>query len=172
VGVLKFYTPDIDWSGFHQVNISDDVWADFRDVVLLCHAYVHWKHILSENERFKPAAPLCMESKYMRRKRLDALRREIRSNKNHFNRTAFLAGEKLWSMVAMTSTREDSPDRYLSWALMKAVGAKHILNRMTGHERADFDVLAFETFNGNDVSADIDALSTRWPASAGYQKIL
>jgi hypothetical protein len=52
---------------------------------------------------------------------------------------------------------------------MKAVSVKHIMNTMTGHERANFEVLAFSEFDADtQISVDSDAMAARWRAAAGY----
>lgn len=84
-------------------------------------------------------------------------------------RAAFLAAEQLWRIADMVQDREGSPDWNLSIALMQAVGARVILNKVSGHERANFEVLAFDRF---DACAELDGtpevIAARWRTSAGY----
>ena len=63
----------------------------------------------------------------------------------------------------------DTPDWHFSLALIKGVGAEVITRPLTGHERAKFDVLAFDEFDANaEVSSDPDAMASRWREAAGY----
>ena len=105
----------------------------------------------------------------MRRKRRHEHRYETKGLENHKYRAAFLAAGKLWDIVGMVEKRKASPDWHLSLGLMKAVGARHMMNTMTGHERAEFDVLAFDGFDaGSEVTTDSDAMARRWRAAAGH----
>ena len=83
---------------------------------------------------------------------------------------AFLAAEKLWAIADMMKGRRDTPEWHLSLALMKGVGAKAIRDTVTGHERANFDVLAFDEFDADaEVSSDSDTMASRWRDAAGYR---
>ena len=65
--VLEHYAPRIDWERFQQGPLSDDVWSALRDVLLLCHAYKHWKDVARETRRSRPGpSPFDSESAYQR----------------------------------------------------------------------------------------------------------
>ncbi len=167
--VLAYYTPRIDWERFQRGPISDDVWSAFRDVLLLCHAYRHWKAVVTETRRSgPPPPPLYAESTYLRRKRRREWNLQIEQEETHMYRAAFLAAQKLWAIAGIVQGRKDMPDWHFSLALMKGVG-EAITNTSTGHERANFDVLAFDEFDANaEVSSDPDAMASRWREAAGY----
>lgn len=166
--VLKYYTPQIDWERIQQGPLSDDVWSAFRDALQLCHAYKHWKDVARETRRSRPGpSSLYSESTYQRRKRRREWELQIKQDESHMYRAAFLAAEKLWAIAHMMEGRKDTPDWHFSLALMKAVGAETMTNTLTGHERANFDVLAFDEFNANaEVSSDPDAMASRWRGTA------
>jgi len=112
---------------------------------------------------------LYTESDYQRRKRHRESESHIKQDENHKYRAAFLAAEKIWAIAGMVQERENTPDWHFSLALIKGVGAKAISNTLTGHERANFDVLAFDEFDANaEVSSDPDGTASRWREAAGY----
>lgn len=167
--VLEYYDPLIDWRQFSQGGVSDDVWRAFCDAVRLCHSYRYWKEAAVQTRRSRPPVPFYDESKYMRRKRRQEWELGIKGHENHMYRAAFLAAEKLWKIADMVRDRKDSPDWHFSLALMHGVGAKAIMNTMTGHQRADFGVLAFDRFDADaEVSSDPAATARRWREAAGH----
>ena len=168
--VLEYYTPQIDWERFQQGPISDDVWSAFRDALVLCHAYKHWKGVGRETRRSVPGpSPFYSESAYQRRKRRREGALHIEQNEKRMYRAAFLAAEKFGAIAGMVQGRMDKPDWNFSLALIKSVGAEVITHPLTGHERANFDVLAFDEFDANaEVSSDPDAMASHWREAAGY----
>jgi hypothetical protein len=106
----------------------------------------------------------------MRRKRKQEWQRQNEGHENLKMRAAFLAAEKLWAIAHMVQGRADTPDWHLSLALIKAVPS--IMNTITGHERAEFGVLASEQFDASsEVGTDPDAMARRWRAVVGQARI-
>lgn len=168
VDVLQYYDPPLEKAAFLQGPISDDVWSDFIGVVRLCHSYRHWSLAASSHTRTRPTAPMYKESAYTKRKRQQEHRSEREGLENHKYRAAFLAASKLWDIATLVASRKDTADWHLSIGLMKAVGARHMMNNITGHERADFEVLAFNGFDASsEVSTDAESMASRWRTVAG-----
>ena len=165
--VLEYYYPKIDWERFSQDSITNDVWSIFCEIIMLCHAYKHWKVVGREHGRQRYQALHYTESTYGRRKRKDERKAEAATFADHRDRAAFLAAERLWKIANLVGDRKDSQDWNLSLALMLAVG----LNNKTKHERANFDVLAFDQFEAmNEVTGDLVAMVEKWRAKAGYRE--
>lgn len=166
--VLRIYDPPLEYEKFNQGPISDDVWSSFIDIVRLCCAYEYWSQLARYSARSRPPAPLYDESGYMRRKRRQEHRNETKRYEDHKFRAAFLAAEQLWQLVSLIQDRDGTPDWHLTEALFIAVGIQHLRNPITGHERAEFDVLALNEFDAaTGVCSNAETTATRWRIKAG-----
>ena len=166
--VLQFWEPEIDWKEFHQGAISPDVWAKFQELVRLCHAFKYWKDAAREHDRHPSRPdPFYKESAYGRRKRLEEAKFQRDSLKGHMHRAAFLAAGRLWTIIDFVQDRKGTSDWVLSLALVESVGSVVITDTMRGHERAEFDVLAFNKFDAStEIGDDLSEMAARWRSSA------
>jgi hypothetical protein len=160
--VLEYWQPQIDWDRFNQGPLSSDVWACFCDAVKLCHAFKYWKHAVRLHDR-NPSRPFYKESAYGRKKRISEHKVQRENLRNHMLRAAFLATGKILSIALMAQRREGIPDLLFSVALIKSVGTEIVEDTMRGHERARFDVLAFQTFDAiTELTQNADEMAERW----------
>lgn len=160
--VLQYYSPPIPWANFKQGQISDIVWQAFGEVVTLCHAYNHWRDE-ARDARHQPASSLYPESAYAKRKRRRDAETSVSINETRMYRCAFLAAELVLSMTAAAQHHKYAPDLALCEAMNLAIGHNVLDNRITGHERADWPVLALTGFDADvEMSASPIDVATRW----------
>jgi hypothetical protein len=104
VDVLEYLSPSIDWRRFAQGAVSDPMWRNFKDLVLLCHCVEHWRETLRFLSFTRPPQPsYTPESRHYRKKRLDEWTRPINESENHMHRAAHLADEKIAEMSYLVS---------------------------------------------------------------------
>lgn len=105
--VLKFYMPDIDWTQFDRGDLTTDIWDKFRDVILLCHAAVHWerqlKAIRSTRIQSLPQNTTDGSNGHGMEQPDDCAIHEVEM---HMRRANFLATEKILEMA------KDAPRKY------------------------------------------------------------
>lgn len=165
--VLEHYNPTLDMEAFVQGPVSNDVWSAFIDAVRLCHSFKYWSAAARLYARTGPPAPIYNESAYKRQKRRREHLLETKGIENKKYRAAYLAGSKLWVIDTIAESRKGSPDWVLSRGLITAVGERHMADTMTGHERAEFDVIAFNGFDaGFELTTDVEAMARRWRSAA------
>ena len=158
--VLQYHRPDVDWQKFKRSPLSEDVWGAFRDAVLLCHAFKYWGEAERQGRSTRPRAAL-------RREQVHCAGRGSRSGSSRTRGTRTTRSgqrssrRRAWAIAHMVQDRSGTPDWHFSLALIKAVPS--IMNTVTGHERAEFGVLAFEEFDAaSEVGTNSDAMVRRW----------
>ena len=171
--VLEYYLPRVDWDQFSQGPLSDDVWAEFQDLILLCHSHKHWEMAVREARREGPGRSMYKEIPYTLRKRRREWVLSIEHSNNHKYRAAFLAAGKICRIASMVQERQGSPDWQFSLALALAVGRHVILNDITGHETAEFGVLAFTAFDGDtEIGNSPENMSEAWRTASALGSVL
>jgi hypothetical protein len=161
--VLEHWRPQMDWSRFKRGQLSPHVWACFCEAVELCHAFRHWKNAEHERWRLTPA-PVVKESDYARRKRNRENESRIKIYESRRMRAAFLARDRIVSITQISLA--DTADWSLSLALIESLGDKVIVDGIRGHERAQFEILAFDEFDADaELAAAPDAIAERWKSA-------
>lgn len=169
--VLKHYSPPIDWQAFQRGALSEDVWAEFKDLVLLCHAFKYWQDAAGQRRRERRPVPLYAESDYMRRKGRREWQGGLKKLEGHQMRAAYLADGKLSAIANLGSQRKGTADWNFSLALATAVGTEVLLNP-TAYERAPFHVLAFDRFIAADeVQGEPTQMADEWRRRAGMNNL-
>jgi hypothetical protein len=162
--VLEYWRPGIDWARFDQGAISDAMWGHFRNVVMLCHAYEHWKANANETRLTPPRSYVGMpEGKREQKKRRDEWKRNIDVKEGHMHRAAFLASEQIALMsYLLTNDDKDTADGKLYFALRLAV-AHHL-----PHDQARYRAAAFTAFSTDqEIQGDPPDIALRWLRQAG-----
>ncbi|MBK8157379.1 MAG: hypothetical protein IPK59_00690 [Rhodospirillaceae bacterium] len=105
--VLNFYMPDIDWTLFDRGDVSTEIWGKFKEVILLCHAAVHWERELKALRGSRPQAlptgTLNGSNGHMLGQSVHSAIHQIEM---HMRRANFLATEKILEMG------KDVPKKY------------------------------------------------------------
>lgn len=165
--VLEYWSPRLDWSGFHQGALSDPAWNLFRAVVQLSHAHGHWADETRKIRLAPPPRPIYpSDSKYQRKKRQHSWRREIERAEGHMHRAAFLAAESIARLsYLVTPEDEGKPDWILYFALRIAVAYQ------PDHTRGRYKAVAFHSFDaGGEIEGDPAAIAARWLRNAGLDQ--
>jgi hypothetical protein len=165
VDVLEYLSPSIDWRRFAQGAVSDPMWRNFKDLVLLCHCVEHWRETLRFLSFTRPPQPsYTPESRHYRKKRLDEWTRPINESENHMHRAAHLADEKIAEMSYLVSpVGRGSSDCNLYFAASLSIG------RSLGHERARYKSVAFGLFDAAQLAEpDPSIIASKWLIEAGY----
>jgi hypothetical protein len=159
--------PPINWDGFHQGPLSDDVWAAFRQVVTFANSYKYWKTRLGESRRPYPGES---DSPYKRRKRKHEWQSQFRQEDTNMHASAHQEARFLHDIFGMVQARQNSADLYFAQALLKTVGPE-VFDTMRGHERANMGALAFEAFDGKqEISDDPSTTAARWRQQNGVNE--
>lgn len=165
--VLEYWMPSIEWGRFNQGPISDRMWLAFKNLVLLCHAYGHWRDATRAARLNRPVAPMYTpESRHMRNKRLREWRRPIEQCEDHMYRAAVLADEKIAEMSYLVSRADEGkPDWNLYFACALSVA------RSLGRDRARYNSVAFMTFDARSdlAGADPSVIAKRWLINSGHE---
>ena len=161
--VLQYWTPQLDWARFDQGPIGDELWNQFKQLVLLCHAYSYWQDAAREQRMTRPSRPYYPESAYMRRKRQQEWKGQIDRCEGHMYRAAYLAAEKTAAMSYLVKNDRTRPDWNLWLALWLALAYQ------SNHERARCKAAAFEEFSAEaELQGTAEEIAVHWLVRAGY----
>ncbi|MCP3476505.1 hypothetical protein NLM33_40560 [Bradyrhizobium sp. CCGUVB1N3] len=162
--VLEFWRPKIDWANFDQGPVSDAMWNHFRNVVMLCHAYDHWKMAANATRLAPPRSYVGMpETKADQKRRKNEWKRNIDAQEGHMHRSAFLASEQIALMsYLLTDDDKDTPNWKLYFALRTAVA------HQLPHGQARYHAAAFTSFRAaHELEGDPADIALRWLRRSG-----
>jgi hypothetical protein len=162
--VLEYWRPGLDWGRFDQGQLSQRMWDHFRNVVMFCHAYGHWKAVASETRLTPPRSYFGMpEGKSEQKKRRDEWKRTIDVKDGYMHRAAFLASEQIALMsYLLTSDDKDTADAKLYLALRLAVA------HQLPHDQARYRAAAFVAFSADqELQVDPPDIALSWLRQAG-----
>lgn len=162
--VLEYWRPNIDWRQFDQGAVSDAMWSHFRNVVMLCHAYEHWKAAANDTRLTPPRSYVGMpESKRDQKRRRSEWEQKIGIQEGHMHRAAFLASEQIALMsYLLTNDDKGTPDWNLFSSLRLAVA------HQLPHDQARYRAAAFTSFGADqELQGDPPDIALRWLRESG-----
>ena len=156
--VLRYWSPDLDLSGFSKGEISEKVWEEFIRFIHLCHAFKHWQRLPLHRAVDTVGRK---QSVHEKREAKNEATRINQMNENHKLRAAFLAAEKIHDIDELVGDHLNSNDHLLVGALFEAF--PNIRDGMGGHEHADFSICAFDSFDAHsEIQGEPSEIATRW----------